>query len=119
MSTDPCELAPPCDARTPRQAYVTLFIGVLDVSRQVLRWLNAGHNTQYLVGEGGRVVALERELDALFAKGRPTPAEVERLSVAIGEAQGRLRAEHLRTHLDTTALLTPAQVDQYVKARGY
>jgi Spy/CpxP family protein refolding chaperone len=68
---------------------------------------------------GERVVALERDLDALFAKGKPTPAEVERLSVAIGEAQGRLRAEHLRTHLETTALLTPAQVDQYVKARGY
>jgi Spy/CpxP family protein refolding chaperone len=68
---------------------------------------------------GERVVALERDLDALFAKGKPTPAEVERLSVAIGEAQGRLRAEHLRTHLETTALLTPAQVEQYVKARGY
>jgi len=68
---------------------------------------------------GERVVALERELDALFAKRGPTAAEVERLSLAIGEAQGRLRAEHLRTHLETTALLTPAQVDRYVEARGY
>lgn len=68
---------------------------------------------------GERVVALERELDGLFAEARPTPAEVERLSVAIGEAQGRLRAEHLKTHLETTALLTPDQVEQYVKARGY
>ena len=68
---------------------------------------------------GERVVALERELDALFARGKATPAEVERLSVAIGEAQGRLRADHLRTHLETTALLTPEQVDRYVTARGY
>ena len=68
---------------------------------------------------GTRIVEKERELDALFAKGKATPAEVERLSVAIGEAQGRLRAEHLKTHLETTALLTPAQVDRYVKARGY
>jgi Spy/CpxP family protein refolding chaperone len=68
---------------------------------------------------GERVVALERELDQLFAKGSPTAAEVERLSLAIGEAQGRLRAEHLRTHLQTTALLTPAQVERYVEARGY
>jgi Spy/CpxP family protein refolding chaperone len=70
-------------------------------------------------GLGERVVALERELDALFARGKPTAGEVERLTVAIGEAQGRLRAEHLKTHLETTALLTPEQVDRYVKARGY
>jgi len=68
---------------------------------------------------GERVVALERELDALFARGKPTPGEVERVAVAIGEAQGRLRADHLKTHLETTALLTPEQVDRYVKARGY
>lgn len=68
---------------------------------------------------GGRVVALERELDAQFAGGKATPAEVDRLSLAIGEAQGRLRADHLRTHLETTGLLTPEQVNRYVKARGY
>lgn len=68
---------------------------------------------------GERVVALERELDGLFAQGKPTAAEVERLSIAVGEAQGRLRAEHLRTHLETTALLAPGQVERYVKARGY
>jgi|SRR5688500_12677411 len=68
---------------------------------------------------GERVVALERELDALFARGQPTPAEVDRLTLAIGEAQGRLRADHLRTHIETTALLTPEQVDRYVKGRGY
>ena len=68
---------------------------------------------------GERVVALERELDALFARGKPTPAEVERLSVAIGEAQGRLRADHLATHLETTSMLTPEQVERYVRARGY
>lgn len=69
------------------------------------------------LGEG--VVALERELDALFAQGKPTPGEVERLTISIGQAQGRLRAEHLNTHLETTALLTAEQVDGYVKARGY
>jgi hypothetical protein len=68
---------------------------------------------------GERVVALERELDALFARGSPTPGQVERLSLAIGEAHGRVRAEHLKTHLETTALLTPAQVEAYVAARGY
>jgi serine phosphatase RsbU (regulator of sigma subunit) len=46
------------DARTPRQAFVTLFVGVLDPSRGVLRWVSAGHITQYLVGVD-RVVALD------------------------------------------------------------
>ena len=68
---------------------------------------------------GGQVVDLERQLDALFARGKPTAVEIERLSVAIGEAQGRLRADHLKTHLETTAMLTPEQVDRYVTARGY
>ena len=68
---------------------------------------------------GERVVGLERELDALFARGAATPAAVDRLAASIGEAQGRLRAEHLKTHLATAALLTPEQVERYVKARGY
>ena len=33
--------------------------------------------------------------------------------------QARLRGEHLETHLRTPERLTPAQVDRYVKARGY
>ena len=68
---------------------------------------------------GARVVALERELDALFATGKPTPAAVDRATLAIGEASARLRSEHLKTHLETTALLTPEQVARYTQARGY
>ena len=68
---------------------------------------------------GESVLELERELDALFARGNATPAEVDRLTAGIGAAQGRLRADHLKTHVETTALLTPGQVDRYVKARGY
>lgn len=68
---------------------------------------------------GERVVALERELDQLFVKGTATPDSVDRATAALGEATGRLRAEHLKAHLETTALLTPEQVERYVKARGY
>ena len=68
---------------------------------------------------GERVVTLERELDELFAKRKATPGEVDRMTAALGEANGKLRAEHLKAHLETTALLTPEQVDKYVKARGY
>jgi Spy/CpxP family protein refolding chaperone len=93
-------------------------LALTPVQRERLWTLMQGHKAEARrLGE--RVVALERELDVLFARGKPVQGEVERLSIAIGEAQGRLRAEHLKTHLETTALLTPRQVDQYVKARGY
>ena len=68
---------------------------------------------------GERVVALERELDELFAKGTATPATVDRVTAALGEANGKLRAEHLKAHLETTAMLTPEQVARYADVRGY
>jgi Spy/CpxP family protein refolding chaperone len=68
---------------------------------------------------GAVVVERERELDALFASGTADAAGVDRISAAIGEAVARLRAEHLKTHLQVAALLTPAQIERYVSARGY
>jgi hypothetical protein len=38
------------------------------------------------------------------------------LAEAIGTLAGRIRASHLRTHIEQTALLTRAQVDLYVPA---
>ena len=93
-------------------------IGLSQDQRERLQALMLGHKKRAReLGE--EVVALERELDTLFARGRPTPAEVDRLAASIGEARGRLRSDHLKTHLLTTALLTPEQVDRYVKERGY
>ena len=68
---------------------------------------------------GEEVLALERDLDALFAKRIATAPEVDRVLEAWGAATAKLRAEHLKTHLATTALLTPQQVERYVRARGY
>jgi hypothetical protein len=68
---------------------------------------------------GERVIAAERELDALFARRDATPEAVERVTGEWGEASAKLRAEHLKTHLETTALLTAAQVQRYVELRGY
>lgn len=52
-----------------------------------------------------------------------TEAQRERLAAIMrrhkADAQARLRAEHLKTHLESTAVLTPGQVERYVKARGY
>ena len=69
---------------------------------------------------GQRLVALERELDGLFNARSPVDrADASRLAEAIGTLAGRIRASHLRTHIEQTALLTRAQVDLYDQLRGY
>jgi hypothetical protein len=68
---------------------------------------------------GERVIAAERALDALFASRTASAESVDRVVAEWGAATARLRAEHLKTHLETTALLTPAQVERYVEVRGY
>jgi hypothetical protein len=37
----------------------------------------------------------------------------------LGELNGALRAVHLRTHLAQAALLSPAQIAEYDRLRGY
>ena len=44
--------------------YVTLFAGILDYEGAKLKWVNAGHNTQYVLRESG-------ELKHLSSTGRP------------------------------------------------
>jgi len=68
---------------------------------------------------GEQIVAIERELDALFANRGATPEAVDRIVAGWGAASAKLRAEHLKTHLETTALLSAEQVERYVHARGY
>lgn len=68
---------------------------------------------------GHRVVHLERELDRAFAEGRITGPETTRRSEEIGRLRGRLRAVHLRAHLETAALLSAEQRARYQALRGY
>jgi serine phosphatase RsbU (regulator of sigma subunit) len=46
------------DEKTPRGVFVTLFLGILDVERSVLRYVNAGHNPQFLLRRQGGLEAL-------------------------------------------------------------
>ena len=46
------------DDNTPRSVYVTLFLGILDVDRSELRYVNAGHNPQFLLRAGGGIEPL-------------------------------------------------------------
>jgi serine phosphatase RsbU (regulator of sigma subunit) len=38
---------------TPKSVYLTLFVGILDSSHRVLRYVNAGHNPQYVLRASG------------------------------------------------------------------
>lgn len=68
---------------------------------------------------GAEVIEAERALDEAFASKRADEATVKRLTADIARLQGELRAEHLKTHLAQTALLTPEQVTRYTHLRGY
>jgi serine phosphatase RsbU (regulator of sigma subunit) len=49
---------------TPPATYLTLFIGILDSSGSNLDWVNAGHNTQYVLRNNG-------EIERMASSGRP------------------------------------------------
>ncbi len=68
---------------------------------------------------GALVVELERELDRALADQRLTSEEVERLTIEIGNARGRLRATHLVAHLETAEVLSSEQIARYGHLRGY
>lgn len=68
---------------------------------------------------GAEVVRLERELDTRFAHRHVTPEVIDAKTAEIAAAQARVRASHLRTHLEATAILTPGQVARYNALRGY
>lgn len=68
---------------------------------------------------GAELVQAEQALDAAFAQRTVDAAALARLTAAVGAKQAQLREEHLRTHLDQTALLTAPQVRRYAEVRGY
>jgi hypothetical protein len=68
---------------------------------------------------GEALIARERALDRRFAEGGMTPEALFSLTASIGEAQGRLRAVHLKHHLSAADLLSPDQRQRYVDLRGY
>jgi phosphoserine phosphatase RsbU/P len=46
------------DQNTPGAVYLTLFLAILDVDGRLLRYVNAGHNPQFLVRPAGTIEAL-------------------------------------------------------------
>jgi Spy/CpxP family protein refolding chaperone len=68
---------------------------------------------------GERLIAQEAELDGQFARKTVTPASLMASTQAIGATQASLRATHLKYHLLTVDVLTPAQTQRYLELRGY
>lgn len=68
---------------------------------------------------GAELVAAERRLDELFRSRQATQAAVALQTQQIGSLAARIRAAHLNTHLEQTALLRPEQIVAYDRLRGY
>jgi hypothetical protein len=68
---------------------------------------------------GASLIEQETALDRAFATNHISEAALAQLTSQIGETQGRLRAVHLKYHLTTHALLSPAQRERYASLRGY
>lgn len=68
---------------------------------------------------GEALIAAETDLDRQFATRTVTPVSLSAATDAIGAAQGRLRAAHLKYHLAMLEALTPEQVKGYGELRGY
>lgn len=68
---------------------------------------------------GGEIVALEKELDRLFAE---QPADSEKIEILVNKIAvltGELRFIHLNAHLEMKQYLTPEQTQKYDLLRGY
>lgn len=68
---------------------------------------------------GEKLIAEETALDRLFAEQRVTRGTLDETTSRIAAAQGELRAAHLRYHLAMVEVLSPAQIADYVRLRGY
>ena len=67
---------------------------------------------------GAEIVAAETRLNALFASGRATPADIGRQSVEVAALRGRLRAVHLAAHVGMRGALTTDQIATYTRLRS-
>ena len=68
---------------------------------------------------GEKLIAQEADLDKQFADKTVTPASLAAATDAIGITHAALRQAHLKYHLSTVEVLTPAQIQRYAELRGY
>lgn len=68
---------------------------------------------------GAAILREESELDRAFREERIDATALTQRTETLGRLLGQLRAVHLAAHLETKALLSPAQVATYDTLRGY
>ena len=68
---------------------------------------------------GGQIVKKEAELEALFAGGTANHDHIRDVVREIGTLQAAYRLVHLEAHLSMREILSPQQVAEYDKLRGY
>ena len=68
---------------------------------------------------GEELIAQERALDDAFAKRTIDTASLETLTSRAGATRAKLRAAHLRYHLEAAPLLDEKQTRLYARLRGY
>lgn len=68
---------------------------------------------------GARILAAEQALDRGFAERTLAAGDVAPRTTALGALWGELRAVHLAAHIETSALLSHAQIRRYGELRGY
>lgn len=70
-------------------------------------------------GKGQEILQAEANLATRFRRSQIDEATLRDLVDRIGRLRADLRFIHLRTHLETKALLTPEQLARYNTLRGY
>ncbi|HEV7603212.1 MAG TPA: hypothetical protein VGO49_23525 [Bradyrhizobium sp.] len=68
---------------------------------------------------GVKLVEQETALNEQFARRTVTPESLKASTSTAATTQGTLRETHLKYHLQTVALLSPAQLRRYAELRGY
>jgi Spy/CpxP family protein refolding chaperone len=93
-------------------------LGLTPPQQERTRWLIDAMRAEAIpVGE--RLIEQETKLDRLFANREITPAALTAATAEIGATQARLREAHLKYHLAMMDVLTPEQVVEYRRLRGY
>lgn len=71
------------------------------------------------IAEGERLIGLEQALETQFRDGTVTDGSLRASLDDIAASRRNLRYIHLSAHLETPAILSPAQIRKYNELRGY
>jgi Spy/CpxP family protein refolding chaperone len=68
---------------------------------------------------GHKIVEQEQQLSAAFASGEISNTDMQAQTEELGNLYSQVRATHLQAHLQIKPLLSPQQITNYNKLRGY